>query len=142
MKKYLTILGLLILLLQLSSCRKEEYAWAPVYGKVYCTSSHPVVGDTVVLTVEVYDAGNRLNRAEYRWTVKDPYGEVSKTYSSLLRKSGSQSITKVPSLEYVFKEEGKHSLSLTALFSYSMRDAQAIMKGSAQAYGEIRVYSK
>ncbi len=141
MRKLSRLLTLTACLLSLYGCQKEEFAEAPVYGKIYCSSPHPEVGDTVTVLVEVLDAGNRLNSAEYRWKIRSPFTTYNKTVKTM-RKAGQKSITEVPSFEWVFREDGKHRLELTAKFSYSMGDANSVMRGYSTARGEIEVYPK
>ena len=55
---------------------------------------------------------------------------------------GEKSLSQVPETQWIPKEEGNHIINMSAKFSYSMGDRNSIMRGSASAYGVIKVYPK
>ena len=85
MKKGSLILATAAVLLMLTGCQKEEFAEAPVYGDIYCSSSHPEVGDTVYLRVQIIYAGNRINSGAYNWKIRDPFSEITSITTRFIR---------------------------------------------------------
>ncbi|MBQ9386136.1 MAG: hypothetical protein IJU24_04570 [Bacteroidaceae bacterium] len=142
MKKGSLILATAAVLLMLTGCQKEEFAEAPVYGDIYCSSSHPEVGDTVYLRVQIIYAGNRINSGAYNWKIRDPFSEITSITTRFIRKTGEKSLSQVPETQWIPKEEGNHIINMSAKFSYSMGDRNSIMRGSASAYGSVKVYPK
>lgn len=140
MKKVLTLLAMTALLIMAAGCEKEEFAEPPVYGKIYCTTAHPKVGDTVTLKIEIVHPGNRLNSAEYRWKIKEGSTWVGEKTVKVLRQSGKKSITAAPTIDWVFKESGKYNITMTAYFSYTMGDVNSVMKGNGAASGQVQIF--
>ena len=136
MRKGMLLIALTAFMLLAAGCEKEEFANAPVYGKVYCKTPSPKVGQEVVLTVEVKEPGNRINSADYRW--KCSAFESDKRVK-VIRESGANSIPDAPELTVVFNSSGTYSVSLSASFKYTMGDRNTSMIGSASASGKVTI---
>ncbi|MBR4811085.1 MAG: hypothetical protein IK039_04920 [Bacteroidaceae bacterium] len=138
MKRSLLLMALMALLLIVAGCTKMEYARPAVYGKIYCTNSNPQVGDTVILKVEVPDAGNRIYHADYYWRCGDQFSQtVRKTAPD-----NSKTITEAPTLKWVFQKSGSFTVTMNAKFKFSMTDANGALLGGASASGTIRINPK
>jgi hypothetical protein len=136
MKRSLLLMALMALLLVMAGCiREKEYARPAVYGKIYCTNSNPRVGDTVILKVEVPDAGNRIYHADYYWKCGDQFKQtVRKTAPD-----NSKTITEAPTFKWVFKKSGSFTVTMNAKFNFSMTDANGALIGGASASGTIKI---
>ena len=135
MKKGMLLIALTAFMLLAAGCEKEEFACSPVYGRIYCKTSNPKVGQEVVLTVEVNEPGNRINSAEYRWKCNNVFDKRVK----VIRESGENSVPDAPELTVVFNESGTYTINLSASFKYSMGDKNTSMIGSASATGRITI---
>jgi len=127
-------MALTAFMLLAAGCEKEEFANAPVYGRIYCKTSNPKVGQDVVLTVEVKESGNRINSAEYRWK-----SSVFDKRVKVIRESGANSVPDAPELTIVFNESGTYTVNLSASFKYTMGDRNTSMIGSASATGRVTI---
>lgn len=136
MRKGLLLMALTAFMLLAAGCEKEEFANSPVYGKIYCKTAHPKVGQEVVLSVEVKEPGNRINSATYRW--KSPGFDKEYRYN-VIRKSGENSIPDAPEVKVKFTASGTYTVNLDASFNYSMGDRNTSMRGSASATGKITI---
>ena len=137
MKRSLLLMALMALLLIMAGCiREKEYARPAVYGKIYCEPANPKKGDTVVLAVEVYDAGNRIYHADYTWKIADE--KFSRTVA-VTAPDNSKTITDQPKLKYVFQSSGGKNITLSVKFKYSMADENGAMVGTAGASGSVNV---
>ena len=133
-------MALMALLLMMAGCiREKEYASPAVYGKIYCLTSNPKVGDTVELAVEVYDPGNRIYHADYTWKINDE--KFSKTVA-VTAPDHSKTITDQPKIKYAFKYSGGKNITLSVKFKYSMADENGAMVGTAGASGSVNVKLK
>lgn len=137
MKRINLTLALTALLFMFAGCKKEEYAYPPVYGKIYCKTPNPKVGQPVVLTVEIKEPGNRINNAVYRWKIRG--NDDFDRQSSARRESGASSIPDAPELTCTFPTNGTYNITMTASFSYTMGDVNTSMKGFASASGSVKI---
>lgn len=135
MKKGLLLIALTAFMLLAAGCEKEEFANSPVYGKVYCKTPNPKVGQEVILTVEVKEPGNRINSAEYRWKCS----AIFDTRVKVIRESGANSIPDAPEFTAVFNSSGTYTVNLSASFKYTMGDRNTSMIGSASASGKVTI---
>ena len=134
MKIRLFFISMVALLFIAAGCRKVEYAYPAVYGKIYCTNADPKVGDTVILKVEVPYAGNRIYHADYTWNSS---GEFKQTVR--VTADNSKNLDETPTFKWVFKKAGSYTVTLSARFKYSMADEGGSMIGGASASGTIRI---
>lgn len=136
MKRINLIWALAVVLLVFAGCKKEEFANSPVYGKIYCKTPNPKVGEPVILTVEIKEPGNRINSADYHWKCSS-LGFDKRV--KVIRQSGSNSIPDAPELEYTFDTSGSYTFRLEASFKYTMGDVNTSMIGAASASGIIKI---
>lgn len=127
MKKYYFLICMTTLLLATAGCEKEEYARDAVYGKVTFAPAEPYVGDTVVMTVEVVDAGNRIFHADYNWKCNSVFSDEVRVTAP----DGSKTITAPPTYTYVFQTSGTFNVSMNARFKFSMMTKEGTLFGSA-----------
>jgi len=130
MKRNLFILLIAAMALVAWGCEKEEFASPAVYGKITFSPAKPYVGDTVIMTVQVLDAGNRIYHADYTWKCGSVFsGQVVKVTAP----DGSKTITAPPTFKYVFRESGSFDVSMNAKFKYSMSDVNGALYGVASS---------
>lgn len=123
-----------------SSCRKEEFAWRPVYGNIYCRTPNPKAGDTIVLAAKVIDAGNRIYHADYRWRGTDRFIGINPT--RVTAPDGSRTIEAEPTCSCVFNYPGNYQVRLSVTVKYSMPDADGAMTGvGVNARGSTEIFS-
>ena len=130
MKRNLLVVAMAAILFMAAGCKKEEFASPAVYGKITFSPANPYVGDTVIMTAEVEDAGHRIYHADYTWKCGSVFsGQLVKVTAP----DGSKTITAPPTFKYVFKQAGDFEVTMSAKFKYSMSDASGALFGSASS---------
>ncbi len=141
MKKLFFALSMTALLLMAAGCEKEEFARPAVYGKISCHPNPARAGDTVTLTVEVLDPGNRIYHADYVWkcssSKKD--GGFDREEIRVTAPNGSKTIKAAPTFKCVFTSPGTYNVTMSARLKFSMGDVNGAMIGGASASGSIKV---
>jgi len=133
-KTLCAVLVAAIAMIGLAACEKEEYGYAPTYGKIYCVNSNPVVGDTLELAVEIKDPGNRCYKAEYVW--KGDNGDFYKTVTML------DPLLDCPRVKFVPTHSGTISFTMNASFKLSMPSVNGQIAAFANTSGSIKVNPK
>ena len=118
-------------LVSLTGCEKEEYGYAPTYGKIYCVNPDPKLGDTLTLSVEIKNPGNRCYKAEYTWK-----GDNGNFYDS---KTVLDPLLQAPTMRYIPKHSGNINISMSAKFRLSMPSENGQVYDFASASGTIVV---
>lgn len=133
-----TVLFLVFAVLTLAtlfvSCKKEEYAEPPVYGKVYCRTPNPKAGDTVILAVEVIDPGKWIYHADYTWRCNGLFKQTVK----ITAPDNSKTIVEEPTFKWVFPNKGNYEVTMSAAVKISMPTASGqIFVPSITSIGKI-----
>lgn len=135
-KGYIGVLAALmtVAMFALTGCEEEEYGYAPKYGKIYCVTPNPTVGDTLELSVELKDKGNRCYKAEYTWKGDD--GNFYKTVTML------DPLLQAPTVKFVPTRSGTINFTLNAKFRLSMPSEGGQVYDFANSSGSIKVSPK